>query len=295
MHRPQNTAYAKRNDKLIHVSEASRGDSCDCVCVLCGGALTAKKGPVRRHHFAHSFDSNCSGAAESVLHLLSKELIQEMSSIVLPPYHYWISRKLKSGAEVSHDQSVVKGGVVTIDRVDLETDEDGFRPDVILHSGSKKLIVEIVVTNKVTREKLRRIRKSSLPVIEILLIEEDSLLSRDELRKKLCEDVHSKEWIFHPKQREVERVFISKWRDAIREARRLAQEARARLNTLRNAQINKPDTPQKKVLKIFSQGSVSPYELRKYDQEVFNFQVRYGRPPTDEESLRRWPNIWKKY
>jgi hypothetical protein len=44
-------------DNLIHISEAERGDACGLFCPFCGGPLTARKGDVVAHHFAHRGDS----------------------------------------------------------------------------------------------------------------------------------------------------------------------------------------------------------------------------------------------
>lgn len=273
MHVPQNTAYAKHNGILIHISEASRGASCGCVCVVCGGALIAKKGQHRTHHFSHFKEVNCIGAAETILHLLSKELIQEMGSIVIPPYHFQKCRKLKSGIEISHNELVAKGGEVAIDRVDLETSEGGFVPDVILHSSSKKLLIEIAVTNKVKREKLRRIRNSDLPAIEISMNVEDAFLTREEIKVKLRNDLSSKKWLFHPKQREAERKYLLKLREAIRKYRLHTQEGK--VGRRNSSYLN------------------SSHECRNFDREFYEFHRKHGRFPTKEECLRLWPIIYK--
>lgn len=44
-------------DKLIHISEVSSGAACELACPFCGVPLTARKGDVLAHHFAHQFDS----------------------------------------------------------------------------------------------------------------------------------------------------------------------------------------------------------------------------------------------
>ena len=277
MHVPQNTAYAKRNGILIHVSEASRGASCGCVCVVCGGALIAKKGQHRTHHFAHFKEVNCIGAAETILHLLSKELIQEMGSIVIPPYRFQKRRKLKNGNVISHNELVANGGEVMIDRVDLETREGGYVPDVILHSSSKKLLIEIAVTNKVKRDKLRRIRNSGLPAIEISMNVEDALLTREELKVKLQNDLSSKKWLFHPKQREAERNYLLKLREAIRKYRLHTQEGRV----------------EKELSQPYSSYLNSSHGYRNFDREFYEFHRKHGRLPTNEECIRLWPYIYK--
>jgi hypothetical protein len=84
MDKPHLNGYAFKNAKLVHVSEVVRGLACDCTCVECRGALVAKKGTKRREHFAHAIDIDCLGAAETALHLVSKELISKLDCICLP-------------------------------------------------------------------------------------------------------------------------------------------------------------------------------------------------------------------
>lgn len=42
-----------RREQLIHISESPRGDDCGLRCPHCHGELTAKKGRIKVHHFAH--------------------------------------------------------------------------------------------------------------------------------------------------------------------------------------------------------------------------------------------------
>src|SRR5262245_27287134 len=44
-------------DNLIHISEAERGDACGLFCPFCRGPLTARKGDIVAHHFAHRGES----------------------------------------------------------------------------------------------------------------------------------------------------------------------------------------------------------------------------------------------
>ena len=39
--------------ELLHISEAARGEACQCACSHCGTPVTAKKGKIKIHHFAH--------------------------------------------------------------------------------------------------------------------------------------------------------------------------------------------------------------------------------------------------
>lgn len=274
------TGYGVRGGRLIHISEATRGLACECVCVACGFLLVAKKGSQRRHHFAHAVDADCQGAAETALHLLSKELFEELKFIILPPYKFVKERKTKTGIPVNHQQKIAKGGDVTIKGVKIESREVGFFPDVILDCGTKSLIVEIAVTHKVDRSKMRHIRRRDLPTIEIRLDYSDALLSREELRNKLQNDLRSKFWLFHPSQREAERAFFLKFRQTTN-AERITKTAFA-------ASSSRP--------RLSTAGSYLPStsNLNEYEKKAEEFYKQHKRYPNMEECLRLWPRLWRK-
>lgn len=279
-----NSGYAFQNGRLVHVSEVRRGLGCDCTCVMCGNKLIARKGQQRRHHFAHKTETNCLGSAETALHLVSKELIAELSSIALPPYNFTKTKKTKSGAVVSHQQLIAKGGEARITAAVVESTCNGFVPDVILDCGHKKLIIEIAVTHKVDRDKMRHIRKHDLPTIEIHLDLTDALLTRDELRIKLRDDISSRKWLFHPQQRNAERSFFNKLRAAIRGRNRNSVSQQAIASNLQSKHSLFPQ----------SLSSRSPTYRDEYEKAGVHFFNKHGRYPTMDECLELWPHLWKK-
>lgn len=277
-----NVVYSNKEGCLVHISEVDRGERCGCFCVACNGRMIAKKGAVRSHHFAHLFETNCTGGTETILHMLSKELIAEMGAIDIPPYVYTMRRKI-DGEEIVIGGTVAKGGEVIIEGVELEQADEGFIPDAIITSTGKKLAIEIAVTHKVGHSKIKRIRRADLPTIEIMLSDVDALLTRDELRTKLKDHIQSKTWLFHPKQREVEREFYERVRDVLRARRVKRTEIRTFLEEARPA----------KHRIIYQKQDLSKREITRYDQESYAFKVKNGRFPTDEECLKLWPRLFK--
>jgi hypothetical protein len=272
------TGYGMREGQLFFITDVPRGAACGCRCVRCSQPLVAKKGSIRRHHFAHLEVTSCHGAAESVLHLLAKELIAELDVLVVPQYMFAKQRRTKAGALVRHQALVAKGGSVPVHNVRVEECAGDFVPDVIIESGSKSLIVEVAVTHKVARAKLRRIRRRNLPAIEIRLDPSDSLLRRETLKTKLQRDLTSKVWLFHPAQREAERVFVSKFRDALARSRTRSLPANPRHFAIRSSSADR---------------SSSQPPLSQYDRTAEEFHRTHHRYPTMEECLRLWPHLWK--
>ncbi len=268
-----NIGYGIRDGELLFIADVSRGLACGCICARCGQMLVAKKGPRRQHHFAHYKITSCHGAAESVLHLLAKELIAELDVLAIPQYNFVKLRKTKAGSLVQHGALVAKGGNVRIHNVRVEESEGGFVPDIIIESGSKSLIIEVAVTHKVAREKLRRIRRRNLPAIEIRLDPNDSLLPRESLRNKLRNELTSKAWLFHPDQREAERVFISKFRGVLAHNRTKFRQSTTSSRFLVPSSLEPP--------------------LSEYDRTAEEFHRTHRRYPTMEECLLLWPRLWK--
>ena len=268
--------------KLLFVADVPSGLACECVCARCGELLVAKKGSVRRHHFAHFKITNCQGAAESALHILAKELLAEMDSFTVPPYDFVRQRKTKAGVPVRHHALVAKGGQFPILKVRIEEHEGDFVPDIIIESGTRSLILEVAVTHKVTRAKLRKIRRRDLPAIEIRLDASDSMLPRELLKVKLQQDLVCKVWLFHPGQREAERLFASMFRAVL---------ARSRIKVpLTSAPIvaRRPMAPMPPEIR-----SSSLLDWRESNRVGEEFNRRNGRYPNAEECQKLWPHLFK--
>ncbi len=286
------TGYGLKDGRLTHISEVSRGLDCQCACVICHQALIAKKGRKRLHHFAHKVESNCEGASESALHMLSKELISEMTWMEIPPYHFSMTRRKKSGLLVSHNQQVANGGRVMISSVKLESYEKGFIADVLLDCFDKHLIVEIAVTHKVDRQKLRHIRRRDIPAIEIRLDTRDALLPRDELRALLQNGHEIKHWLFHPRQRPAEKVFIRKFRNHLNRKvahqidNRGRREEKTRSAAIQSNEANRIGYASYTVSRID--------EMKLRERLGEEFRRKHNRYPLMDECLRLWPKLWGK-
>lgn len=269
------TAYALKNNKLVHIADVLGGLSCGCMCAACGRRLIAKKGNIRTHHFAHEAHADCANAVETTLHLLAKELFEELTTIFLPQYRFNKEKKLKNGFRVSHESFVVAGGEVSISRTFIEQAEDRFIPDITLESNSKKLFIEIAVTHQVNKSKLRHIRRLNIPVIEIKLDHADATLTREALSIKLQTDLESKKWIFHPKQREAERIFIEKVRAAMRNARKPP------VNPITNFSRSSSGHS------IYSnKATLVALTNAQQDRLIYEFFLKFGRQPNADEMPR---------
>jgi hypothetical protein len=161
--------HALRAGAIVHVSEVARGLDCGCVCARCGDALVARKGAYREHHFAHYRDSDCSGVAESLLHRLAKELLSNAKVLALPSSIYRAKSKPRFGVPVSIEREILAASRVCISSVAVEQSLGSIVPDLPLRSDEGDLILEIAVSHRVDRAKLRHIRRMNIPTLELSL------------------------------------------------------------------------------------------------------------------------------
>ncbi len=143
---------------IVHVDAVPGGLACGCICPGCAGRLVARKGTVKEHHFAHHGTPPCGGSYETALHKLAKQILNRELRLMLP--------EIAAGAG---SERVVEreGGVFTFERAELEVAFAGFQPDVVLHRGDRRLLVEVLVTHPTGEEKVERIASAGLSAIEI--------------------------------------------------------------------------------------------------------------------------------
>lgn len=135
--------YALREGILVHVSEVDSGRQPDCLCIVCGTALVARKGAKVTHHFAHPSNANCSG--ETVLHVLAKRfLVERIQQAISTRSELPISWQCTL-CDDHHSGNLVKKAA----RVAMEMAFDECRPDITLldEKDAPVAIIEVVVTH----------------------------------------------------------------------------------------------------------------------------------------------------
>lgn len=188
--------YGLRDNELLTIEEVESGLSCDCVCPACKKQLIARKGEVKAHHFAHYKSEDCQSGLETALHQLSKEIISKSKTFTTPILNY-----PNTHYEIFYETEIL------IENVRLETKVGEIIPDIVIETKGKKLLIEIVVSNPVSWQKLQRIKAENLPTIEIYakyLIEriytnKDFGLKDNLFQTELISGTKYKRWIHNPK------------------------------------------------------------------------------------------------
>lgn len=182
--------YGLREGKIIHISDVEQGLKCNCVCPACGATLIAHKGTKIMHHFKHYNAEECQIGYQTSLHLLAKEIISKTKKITIPELTLKFD-SCKKPIQISSTKEI------SIDSVELEKKIGDVIPDIILHSKNKILLVEIFVTHRIGDEKLFKLQKQGVSVIEIDLSKINKMITEDGLKKYLLHDCSEKQWKYN--------------------------------------------------------------------------------------------------
>lgn len=169
-------AFLKNTNDIVDVDSVKNGNKCGCVCIACGENLQAKHGKINKHHFAHQTDSNCPGGTETLLHLLTKDIIEENRSIYFPTISISPTEFTDFFKDVNYDGSTLLdkhffGKHIPIKNIKLEKNLGNIKPDLIAefyyNGQSHELLIEVAVTHFIDEDKADILIKREKNCIEI--------------------------------------------------------------------------------------------------------------------------------
>nr|WP_232060979.1 hypothetical protein [Vibrio taketomensis] len=108
-------------------------------------------------------------------------------------------------AQIEHTESeIIAAQDVHFCEIALEQPEADFIPDVTaIEFEGQTLFIEIVVTNDVSQEKLKRVERLGIPMMAIYVNELDIMDDLDKLTKSVIEQAPRK-WVYHPAITQIE-------------------------------------------------------------------------------------------
>jgi hypothetical protein len=134
---------------------------------------------------------------ETLLHYIVKEILAQRRRIRLPSLTVRAERSVNTGT-VGRSADIPIS-IATLQSVVLERRLGRIVPDVLATSESgRMLLVEVTVTNKITNERLERIRAEGIAAVEIDIGRMGGRVTRAELEKLVIDEVAGKRWLYHP-------------------------------------------------------------------------------------------------
>ncbi len=178
--------YALDNDgKSICISDLNEKNRkySEFRCICCGDKLIPRLGEIKKHHFAHKSELNCS--YETYLHKLGKIMFMNEYQYCLnnnSPFwidyveeNYCVSCHDNYGRQCFLDSQTKKFDLTKTHKIILMEQKNGdFIPDLTLKSSKQEndIFVEIAVTHKSEHKKLT----SGIRIIELNIKHEDDLI-----------------------------------------------------------------------------------------------------------------------
>ena len=201
-HGAQLTWAVAASGEPAHICEVENGLKCACACPVCDGALVARQGKIKEHHFAHASGEECRHAAETALHLAAKDMLAKRKEIVLP--------EVAVNASYGFPRIVVAPQRrYAIASAEVERKTGSIIPDVIVEVNGRQLLVEVTVTHGVDDAKLAKIRELGLSCLEIDLSDAPRDLGREELEKIVVDGSARKRWLHNVRANEARNRILS--------------------------------------------------------------------------------------
>ncbi|MHC1694002.1 MAG: topoisomerase DNA-binding C4 zinc finger domain-containing protein [Eubacteriales bacterium] len=187
-------AIIAKTGELVSIESVKSGLACECICAACGRLMEARKGNVRRHHFAHVSNYDCLYGYEISIYKAFYSILTEMKSLLLP-------------AAVLQFNSNKKDEIVKHEVLQLFTDvtfncyEDIYPPILICYVDEKKLQLILDFDNYYSSEDLQAFKQiakdNDISSLIIHISEVNNLNTLDELKPYITANPYSKEWIYN--------------------------------------------------------------------------------------------------
>ena len=155
------------DDRMVGPDLVPNGLGCGCICAECGLPLIARQGPIKEWHFAHASSSDCSGAVETAIHYMAKQMIMERQAIYVPARI--IERHIGGITwQTELKEEVQPEGLVELRECRKETKIDTRQPDIsaILPSGLP-IAIEVAFSHFCDEEKINWFKNRNLTTLEI--------------------------------------------------------------------------------------------------------------------------------
>lgn len=159
--------FARRGGEVVHIrstdGEVLAGE--EFCCLGCGELMVPKRGDELAWHFAHKANlENVAGCteAETALHLNAKHGIQD--GFARRQGFYVLTWWCRGGCREERNYNLAD----LADRVEVEAQLDGFRPDLLFYKDDEPVLaIEVVVSNPVSGDKAQLYGNLGLPYLEV--------------------------------------------------------------------------------------------------------------------------------
>lgn len=155
---------------------------------------------------------------ETLLHRKAKEIFEKRLQIQLPDMPIEVEATFPNGKRIKN-KGLLPCPFLSLESVTLEKHLGPIKPDILAKPittygwSAPHLIVEVTVTNSIDEERIERLRRTNLPVLEIDISRMGGTVNEAEFERLIVEEKAGKRWLYHPTAKKIERMTTSQWSD----------------------------------------------------------------------------------
>ena len=202
--------FGKKNGLLYDVHSVEKGLLCKCVCPSCDMLLIANHCTKKQSYFSHSKGSDCAHGYETSIHEMSKQILLEARSIILPELVCRINEDSKSTRNILDITLLNEQIWAWKDIGNSEIFIQNIKPDFFVNTSQGDLLIEIAVTHFCDEKKLQKLKSLNFAAIEIDLSNCPRIASKEDLRHIIINELEGKSWLSYPglidAKKEIEKI-----------------------------------------------------------------------------------------
>ncbi|SET99281.1 competence protein CoiA family protein [Hymenobacter actinosclerus] len=225
----ENNVYAYDIKQCVkHISEVASGRK-GYYCMGCGRQMQAKKGFQRRNHFAHDATDvenrgKCTFSDETHRHKLAKEALQRLKQIRVPSLYKYSPFDMEDEPRLIRNAHNIEAARVEAELPFFENEAGEVKwgrnldmsestgrhlliqPDIAFFNkeGKPILLIEIVATHKVNKEKLIKIWRLGIDTIQVTVPKD----SPEEIESSFYQSTRTK-WLYNNEQERTDYLQLS--------------------------------------------------------------------------------------
>lgn len=212
----------KSDGKFCDIADVPRGKKCGCICPSCKAPLIARQGKVKHWHYAHASrkvyeetQNKCKYSFFVAVRMMARQSIGEQIEISLPACEGEVSEYVANyGRRLSERFNVTKQQKITITNIEIERSFLGIPVDVYGFVDDFNFIVYFTHPGREIPHELQNPSDTKCGIIGVSLDHLYSLcfVGGERSTKSylgilndfLMNNISAKQWIFHPRFKELE-------------------------------------------------------------------------------------------
>lgn len=185
-------AVIKDTGELVSIDSVQSGLACGCVCAACGKDMKARKGDIRRHHFAHVSNYDCLYGFEIAVYKAVFAVLNKHLKIMLPDAVLEFNSYKKP-------EIVKEACLQELTGVEYKCEEKQYPPYLACYVGDACMQIIIDFESYYYHDELEGRKKQARDNGAALLLMDmpnvDELCNFDVLEELLMSNTDSKKWL----------------------------------------------------------------------------------------------------